>query len=114
MSEAINKVLVNLPMGLAESAKQMARDNIGAYAASGISSYVAYSAIGGSGSSISSIGGSAISGQGMDTSAVSAIASAYAGSAASSKFDKSASGNFYPSSNPSSFVGTAALSSYVT
>lgn len=113
MSEAINKVLVNLPMGLAESAKQMARDNIGAYAASGISSYVAYSAIGGSGSSISSIGGSAISGQGMDMSAVSAIASAYAESAASSKFDKSASGNFYPSSNPSSFVGTAALSSYV-
>lgn len=113
MSEAINKVLVNLPMGLAESAKKMARDNIGAYAASGISSYVAYSAIGGSGSSISSIGGSAISGQGMDTSAVSAIASAYAGSAASSKFDKSASGNFYPSGNPSSFVGSSSLSAYI-
>lgn len=113
MSEPINKVLVNLPMGLAESAKKMARDNIGAYAASGISSYVAYSAIGGSGSSISSINGSAISGQGMDTSAVSAIASAYAGSAASSKFDKSASGNFYPSTNPSSFVGSSSLSAYI-
>lgn len=72
---------------------------------------------------ISSINGSALGG--MDEAAVSSIASAYAGSAASSKLDTSAfnSGDFYSTSNPSGFITgvdltpyqpTSAMSAYAT
>ena len=61
------------------------------------------------GSDISSIDGSALAGGGVDESTVSAIASAYAESAASSKLDSTATGDFYSTSNPSGFI-TAAYS----
>lgn len=63
---------------------------------------------------ISSINGSALGG--MDEAAVSGIASAYAQSAASSKLDTSAfnSGDFYSTSNPSSFITGVDLSPYQT
>lgn len=60
------------------------------------------------GSNISSIDGSALAGGGgVDESTVSAIASAYAESAASSKLDSTATGDFYSTSNPSGFLTTA-------
>ena len=62
------------------------------------------------GTAISSIDGSALAGGGgVDESTVSAIASAYAESAASSKLDSSATSDFYSTSNPSGFI-TAAYS----
>lgn len=45
---------------------------------------------------------------------VSAIASAYAESAASSKLDSTASSSFYPSNNPSGFISGVDLSDYAT
>lgn len=62
---------------------------------------------------ISSIDGSAIAG-GMDSAACSAIASAYAESAASSKLDATASSSFYPADNPSGFISSVELSDYAT
>lgn len=72
---------------------------------------------------ISSINGSALGG--MDEAAVSAIASSYSQSAASSKLDTTAfnSGDFYSTSNPSGFITgvdmtpyqpTSAMSAYAT
>jgi len=74
---------------------------------SGMSGYIPYSGLEYNGAGeISAISGSALAGGGsVSPSAVSAIASAYAESAASSKMDESASGNFYPmSGNPSGFL----------
>lgn len=64
---------------------------------------------------ISSINGSAIAG-GMDSATCSAIASAYAESAASSKLDTTAfnSGDFYSTSNPSGFIDSAYVDSAVS
>ena len=45
---------------------------------------------------------------------VSAIASAYAESAASGKLDSTASSSFYPSDNPSGFISSVDLSDYAT
>lgn len=79
---------------------------------SGMSSYVAYSAIEHNGDgAISGIHGSAIVGE-LDTDTVSAIASSYAESAASSKLDSSASSEFYLTSNPSGFITGVDLSPY--
>ena len=75
---------------------------------SGMSAYVPYSGLEYNGAGeISGISGSALAGGGGGTpqSAVSAIASAYAESAASSKMDASASSSFYPmTGNPSGFL----------
>ena len=75
---------------------------------SGMSAYVPFSGLEYNGvGEISGISGSALAGGGggVAPSAVSAIASAYAESAASSKMDESASGNFYPmTGNPSGFL----------
>lgn len=49
-----------------------------------------------------------------DSATVSAIASAYAESAASSKLDESATADFYPTSNPSGFISSVDLSDYAT
>lgn len=73
-----------------------------------LSGFVPYTAVEGSGGLISGINGSGLSGLGgggADPSAVSAIASAYAESAASGKLDNSASGLWYPmTGNPSGFL----------
>lgn len=73
---------------------------------SSLSSFIDYSALEYDGSgNISGISGSAIGGQGgTDSATVSAIASAYAESAASGKLDNSASSTWYPTSNPSGFL----------
>ena len=73
---------------------------------SSLSSLIDYSALEYDGSGhISGISGSAIGGQGgTDSATVSAIASAYAESAASGKLDNSASSTWYPTSNPSGFL----------
>lgn len=68
---------------------------------------------------ISSINGSAIAGGaggGVDSATVSAIASSYAESAASSKLDTTAfnSGDFYSTSNPSGFIDSAYVDSAVS
>lgn len=66
---------------------------------------------------ISAINGSAIGGAGgVDSATVSAIASGYAESAASSKLDSSAfnSGDFYSTANPSGFVDSAYVDSAVS
>lgn len=59
---------------------------------------------------------SAAASGGVDSAAVSAIASSYAESAASGKLDTSAfnSGDFYSTSNPSGFVGSAYVDSAVS
>ena len=49
-----------------------------------------------------------------DSAMVSAIASAYAESAASSKLDNTASSSFYPVDNPSGFISSVDLSNYAT
>lgn len=80
-----------------------------------LSGFVPYTAIGGSGNVISGINGSGLSGAGADTTAVSAIASAYAESAASGKLDNSASSTWYPyTGNPSGFLTSVDLSNYAT
>lgn len=80
-----------------------------------LSGFVPYSAISGSDNVISSINGSGLSGAGTDTTAVSAIASAYAESAASGKLDESASSLWYPlTGNPSGFLTSVDLSNYAT
>lgn len=83
-----------------------------------LSGLVPYSALDYSGSVITGISGSALGGQGggTDPSAMSAVASAYAESAASSKLDVSASSSFYPmSGNPSSFLTShQSLAGYAT
>lgn len=66
---------------------------------------------------VSSISGLPISAQSAawaptNSGDVSAIASAYAGSAVSGKMDASASSNFYPSDNPSGFITGVDLSPY--
>lgn len=74
---------------------------------SSLSSFIDYSALEYDGSgNISGISGSAIGGQGgTDSATVSAIASAYAESAASGKLDNSASSTWYPmTGNPSGFI----------
>ena len=74
---------------------------------SALSSLIDYSALEYDGSgNISGISGSAIGGQGgTDSATVSAIASAYAESAASGKLDNSASSTWYPmTGNPSGFL----------
>ena len=74
---------------------------------SSLSSLIDYSALEYDGSGhISGISGSAIGGQGgTDSATVSAIASAYAESAASGKLDNSASSTLYPmNGNPSGFL----------
>lgn len=74
---------------------------------SSLSSLIDYSALEYDGSgNISGISGSAIGGQGgTDSATVSAIASAYAESAASGKLDNSASSTWYPmTGNPSGFL----------
>lgn len=74
---------------------------------SALSSLIDYSALEYDGSgNISGINGSAIGGQnGTDSATVSAIASAYAESAASGKLDNSASSTWYPmTGNPSGFL----------
>jgi len=74
---------------------------------SSLSSLIDYSALEYDGSGhISGISGSAIGGQGgTDSATVSAIASAYAESAASGKLDNSASSTWYPmNGNPSGFL----------
>lgn len=50
----------------------------------------------------------------FDSATCSAIASAYAESAASSKLDNSASSSFYPVDNPSGFISSVDLSDYAT
>lgn len=72
-----------------------------------------------SGMFISSINGSAIydtqaTGSGVNSATVSAIASAYAESAVSSKLDESATADFYSTSNPSGFLTGVDLSNYAT
>lgn len=81
-----------------------------------LSGFVPYTAIGGSGNVISGINGSGLSGAGTDTTAVSAIASAYAESATSGKLDNSASSTWYPmTGNPSGFLTThQSLDGYAT
>ena len=81
-----------------------------------LSGFVPSSAISGSGNVISSINGSGLSGAGgTDTSAVSAIASAYAESAASGKLDNSASSQWYPmTGNPSGFLTSVSFDGYAT
>lgn len=80
-----------------------------------LSGFVPYTAIGGSGNVISGINGSGLSGAGTDTTAVSAIASAYAESAASGKLDNSASSTWYPmTGNPAGFLVNADISGYAT
>ena len=51
---------------------------------------------------------------GVDSATVSAIASSYAESVASSKLDESATADFYSTSNPSSFITGVDLSDYAT
>lgn len=51
---------------------------------------------------------------GVDSATVSAIASSYAESAASSKLDESATADFYSTSNPSGFITGVDLSDYAT
>ena len=65
---------------------------------------------------ISSINGSAIAGGagGVDSATCSAIASAYAESAVSSKLDESATADFYSTSNPSGFIDSAYVDSAVS
>ena len=53
-------------------------------------------------------------GGGVDSATVSAIASAYAESAVSSKLDESATADFYSTSNPSGFITSVDLSDYAT
>lgn len=81
-----------------------------------LSGFVPYTAVEGSGGLISGINGSGISGMGgTDTTAVSAIASAYAESAASGKLDNSASSQWYPmTGNPSGFLTSVDLTNYAT
>ena len=82
-----------------------------------LSGFIPYTAVEGSGGLISGINGSGISsiGGGTDTSAVSAIASAYATSAASGKLDNSASSQWYPmTGNPSGFLTSVDLTNYAT
>lgn len=50
----------------------------------------------------------------VDSATCSAIASAYAESAASGKLDSTASSSFYPSDNPSGFISSVDLSDYAT
>ena len=75
---------------------------------------IPYSALEYSAQVITGISGSAIGGQGgTDSATVSAIASAYAESAASGKLDNSASGLWYPiEGNPSGFITGVDLSPY--
>lgn len=83
-----------------------------------LSGFIPYTAVEGSGGLISGINGSGLSGLGgggADPSAVSAIASAYAESAASGKLDNSASSQWYPmTGNPSGFLNSTALNNYAT
>lgn len=67
-------------------------------------------------SSIRAISAAATGGGGVDSATVSAIASSYAESAASSKLDTTAfnSGDFYSTSNPSGFLTGVDLSPYQT
>lgn len=75
---------------------------------------IPYSALEYSAQVITGISGTAIGGQGgTDSATVSAIASAYAESAASGKLDNSASGLWYPlEGNPSGFLTNVDLSPY--
>ena len=75
---------------------------------------IPYSALEYSAQVITGISGSAIGGQGgTDSATVSAIASAYAESAASGKLDQSASGLWYPlTGNPSGFLTGVDLTPY--
>lgn len=75
---------------------------------------IPYSALEYSAQVITGISGSAIGGQGgTDSATVSAIASAYAESAASGKLDNSASGLWYPlTGNPSGFLTGVDLTPY--
>lgn len=94
-----------------------------------LSGFVPYTAIGGSGNVISGINGSGLSGAGTDTTAVSAIASAYAESAASGKADTSSltayqtvdgmsafqpSGDYAFNSSLSAKADSSALTAYQT
>lgn len=75
---------------------------------------IPYSALEYSAQKITGISGTAIGGQGgTDSATVSAIASAYAESAASGKLDNSASGTWYPlTGNPSGFLTGVDLTPY--
>ena len=75
---------------------------------------IPYSALEYSAQVITGISGTAIGGQGgTDSATVSAIASAYAESAASGKLDNSASGLWYPlTGNPSGFLTSVDLTPY--
>lgn len=75
---------------------------------------IPYSALEYSAQVITGISGTAIGGQGgTDSATVSAIASAYAESAASGKLDNSASGLWYPlEGNPSGFLTSVDLTPY--
>lgn len=81
-----------------------------------LSGFIPYTAVEGSGGLISGINGSGLSGAGTDTTAVSAIASSYATSAASGKLDNSASATWYPmTGNPSGFLTShQSLDGYAT
>lgn len=103
MSEQINKVLADRPQSFTTAEQLQARINIGAQAAG---DYAYNSAVSGVIDTVSSHSATWEQG-GIDSATVSAIASSYAESAASSKLDASASSQFYPTSNPSSFVDSS-------
>lgn len=65
MSEQINKVLADRPQSFNSAEQAQARENIGAMASTGMSSYIPYSALEGVSSSITGISGSAIA-RGLD------------------------------------------------
>ena len=60
MSEQINKVLADRPQSFSSAEQAQARENIGAMASAGMSSYIPYSALEGTGSAITAISGSAV------------------------------------------------------
>lgn len=103
MSEQINKVLADRPQSFTTAEQLQARINIGAQAAG---DYAYNSAVSGVIDTVSSHSATWEQG-GIDSATVSAIASSYAESAASSKLDASASSQFYLTSNPSSFVDSS-------
>lgn len=103
MSEQINKVLADRPQSFTTAEQLQARINIGAQASG---DYAYNSAVSGVIDTVSSHSATWEQG-GIDSATVSAIASSYAESAASSKLDATASSQFYPTSNPSSFVDSS-------
>lgn len=103
MSEQINKVLADRPQSFTTAEQLQARINIGAQASG---DYAYNSAVSGVIDTVSSHSATWEQG-GIDSATVSAIASSYAESAASSKLDASASSQFYLTSNPSSFVDSS-------